>query len=258
MEYNLHTRNQIPKDYECCYNCEFMSWMVAIGQGARCGNEKNRYRVFRPEGKKLKLPVIPGVAKKCEHFSNIRRRMTLRVDMGDNRTMPLRHDVDVDKILEEIKVVGEDWKTDGICQIMIQGAEGKEDDVYFGSREFKEIEEAGYNEWDFNIALFPEMIYTNNLLKELKMYRSRLMLLKPKSCLSWHHDPSMRIHIPLCGDSDSFHLMENIEGKKEVYHIYPGEVHLMNTEVYHSGINLSRKVDRIHIVGCVNVDDENN
>ena len=32
----------------------------------------------------------------------------------------------------------------------------------------------------------------------------------------------------------------------------------MNTEVYHSGINLSRKVDRIHIVGCVNVDDENN
>jgi hypothetical protein len=231
--------------------------MVAIGQGVRCGNEKNRYRVFVGD-KKLKLPVIPGVAKKCEHFSNIRRKMTLRTDIGNNRTMPLRHDIDVDKILEEIKVVGEDWKTEGICQIMIQGAEGKEDDVYFGSREFKEIAEAGYNEQDFIIPLFPEMIYTNNLLKELKMYRSRLMLLKPKSCLSWHHDPSMRIHIPLCGDSDSFHLIENIEGNKEVYHIYPGEVHLMNTEVYHSGINLSRKVSRIHIVGCINVDDENN
>ena len=68
MEYNLHNRNQIPDDYECCYNCEFMSWMVAIGQGARCGNEKNRYRVFRPEGKKLKIPVIPGVAKNVNTF----------------------------------------------------------------------------------------------------------------------------------------------------------------------------------------------
>ena len=51
-EYNLHTRNQIPKDYECCYNCKFMSWMVGIGQGVRCGNEKNRYRHFRIEGER--------------------------------------------------------------------------------------------------------------------------------------------------------------------------------------------------------------
>ena len=67
-EYNLHTRNQIPKDYECCYNCKFMSWMVGIGQGVRCGNEKNRYRHFRTEGEREKIPVIPGVAEKCEHF----------------------------------------------------------------------------------------------------------------------------------------------------------------------------------------------
>ena len=183
--------------------------------------------------------------------------MTLRAVMGDNRIMPLKSNIDVDKILEEIKIAGEEWKEDGICQIMIQGVEGKETDYYFGSREFKELEESGYNETDFNIELFPEMIYTNGLLKELKLYRSRLILLKPKACLSWHLDPSMRIHIPLTGDSDSFHLIENTEGEKEVYTITPGEVHLMNTEVHHSGINLSRKVDRIHIVGCVNVDDEN-
>ncbi len=30
----------------------------------------------------------------------------------------------------------------------------------------------------------------------------------------------------------------------------------MNTEVFHSGINLSRKVSRIHIVGCVDVDED--
>ena len=86
-KYNLHTRHQIPKDYECCWNCRYMSWMVAIGQGVRCGNKKNRYRVFREVKDKgnslifhhspyydtrsesrLKLPVIPGVAEKCELF----------------------------------------------------------------------------------------------------------------------------------------------------------------------------------------------
>ena len=47
--------------------------MVGIGQGVRCGNEKNQYRIFRPEGNKLKIPVIPGVAEKCELFENKRK-----------------------------------------------------------------------------------------------------------------------------------------------------------------------------------------
>ena len=55
-----------------------MSWMVGIGQGVRCGNEKNRYRVFRPEGKKLKIPVIPGVAEKCELFE--KKNLTFDTD----------------------------------------------------------------------------------------------------------------------------------------------------------------------------------
>ena len=46
-----------------------MQWMVAIGQGARCSNKKNEYRVFREEDERsIKMPVIPGVAEKCEHF----------------------------------------------------------------------------------------------------------------------------------------------------------------------------------------------
>ena len=48
-----------------------MQWMVALGQGARCSNKKNEYRVFREEQEKpIKMPVIPGVAEKCEHFEN--------------------------------------------------------------------------------------------------------------------------------------------------------------------------------------------
>ena len=50
-----------------------MQWMVAIGQGARCSNKKNEYRVFREEQEKpMKLPVIPGVAEKCELFEGKR------------------------------------------------------------------------------------------------------------------------------------------------------------------------------------------
>jgi len=36
--------------------------------------------------------------------------MTLRAVMGDNRIMPLKSNIDVDKILEEIKIAGEEWK----------------------------------------------------------------------------------------------------------------------------------------------------
>ena len=70
--YNLENRNKIPKDYECCYNCRYMTWMVGIGQGVRCVNEKNQYRVFVGE-EKLKLPLIPGVAEKCELFESLKR-----------------------------------------------------------------------------------------------------------------------------------------------------------------------------------------
>ena len=88
-KYNLHTRHHIPKDYKSCWNCRYMQWMVALGQGARCSNKKNEYRVFREvkdngkylifhhspyydtrSGSRLKLPLIPGVAEKCEHFEN--------------------------------------------------------------------------------------------------------------------------------------------------------------------------------------------
>ena len=78
MKYNLHNRHHIPKDYKGCWNCRYMQWMVALGQGARCSNKKNEYRVFRKkdytidfeDSPDLKMPVIPGVAEKCEHFVN--------------------------------------------------------------------------------------------------------------------------------------------------------------------------------------------
>lgn len=70
LEYNLSNIKQAPKDLECCWNCAYMQWSVAIGLGVRCNNLKNEYRVFAEHRKKVKWPLIPGVAKKCEHFEN--------------------------------------------------------------------------------------------------------------------------------------------------------------------------------------------
>ena len=69
-KYNLHTRRDIPKDYECCWNCQYMLWSVGIGMGVRCWNKKNEYVDLTGDGRKLQLPVIPGVAKKCEYFES--------------------------------------------------------------------------------------------------------------------------------------------------------------------------------------------
>ena len=73
------------KNKECCWNCHYMQWMVSIGQGVRCGNKKNEYRIFRekygmpdklhnpknpPDVNALQRPVIPGIWRKCEYFEN--------------------------------------------------------------------------------------------------------------------------------------------------------------------------------------------
>ena len=54
-----------------------MAWMVGIGQGIRCGNENNQYRVFVDE-EPLKLPSIPGVAEKCELFEFLHNKKIIK------------------------------------------------------------------------------------------------------------------------------------------------------------------------------------
>ena len=69
---NIAKKFNISSTLECCYNCKFMGWHVGVGQGVRCHNEENVGRVWnKPDGVNqfgLKLPLIPGLAKKCELF----------------------------------------------------------------------------------------------------------------------------------------------------------------------------------------------
>jgi hypothetical protein len=119
-------------------------------------------------------------------------------------------------------------------------------DPYFGSRELKNME--GYTEWDFCVNLFPKLDYTNEIIEELGMYRTRVMKMAPKSCLSYHKDPTKRVHIPLITNTNTFLLVDKL-----AYHLTDdGSAYLVDTTKMHTAINASF-VNRTHLVGVVDL-----
>ena len=128
-------------------------------------------------------------------------------------------------------------------QICLQGFDEMMDPLY-GSRRISEINPK-YSEYDFETPLFPEMEYTNQVLNDLMLYRSRLMRFSPKTCLSYHRDPSKRIHIPLYTNKHCFLLID-----EKAHHLEEGQVYLCDTTKMHTAINASFDM-RIHIVGIV-------
>lgn len=127
-------------------------------------------------------------------------------------------------------------------QIALQGVQGQTDPFY-GIGKLAGLQ---HKEPDFIHPIFPELKYTNKVLFDLGMCRSRLMKLKPSACYSYHKDASERIHIPLITNENCFMIIED-----ELFR-YPadGSHYLINTTKMHTAINASKE-DRIHIVGCV-------
>ena len=144
--------------------------------------------------------------------------------------------VNIKKILSELKKLPAYDR-----QIMLQTVKGETDPFYGTGR----LSESNHSEEKFIYPLF-NMPYTNNLLKELKMTRSRVMKLVPFSCYSYHQDLTKRIHIPLVTNENCFMVID------DEIHRYPndGNYYLVDTTKKHTFINASNR-DRIHIVGCV-------
>lgn len=94
-----------------------------------------------------------------------------------------------------------------------------------------------------------ETIY-NSLQEKYKIGRVRLMLMKPKTCLSWHVDSSKRLHYPVKTQKGCF---MNISGETKEMPQY--KWCLADTTVEHTAVNASKE-DRIHLV--VTVLSENN
>jgi hypothetical protein len=165
----------------------------------------------------------------------------------------IKTDIDIERIYTELEtfVLNEDKFQDQIndsylsVQICLQGIDA-EMDPYFGSRTLKHITDEGFDEEDFNVFLFPELDYTNSIIEDLNMFRTRVMILKPKTCLSLHADPRKRIHIPIDTNENCFLMID------QYAHHLPadGSAYLVDTTKLHTPINASLGTNRMHIVGA--------
>lgn len=158
----------------------------------------------------------------------------------------IRKDINLSRIIDEVEEYIFPYENFGYKnQICLQGLNEKSD-PYYGSRGLKEID-SEYAEKDFNVFVFPEMIYTNKIVEDLGLCRTRIMRMKPKTCLSYHYDPSPRIHIPIITNPSCFLLI----GKKAHYLKANGSAYLVDTTKWHTAINASFD-SRTHLVGNIN------
>jgi hypothetical protein len=81
--------------------------------------------------------------------------------------------IDIDRILLEIQSLPK-YNEQLSLQITDQGTSGE-----------GQLAKLDYKEEDFNVFAY-DLPYTNSILSELKMYRSRLMNMPPKYCYSYY------------------------------------------------------------------------
>ena len=142
----------------------------------------------------------------------------------------------IEKILDELKYLPEYNE-----QIMLQGVSSESDPSYGTGR----LNDINNTEQEFKEFLFPELEYTNSILKELNMTRTRVMDMAPKTCYSYHQDPSKRVHIPLITNEKCFFVIAD-----EVVRLpADGNYYVIDTTKMHTFVNASFE-HRIHIIGC--------
>ena len=105
------------------------------------------------------------------------------------------------------------------------------------------IEESKYTELcpEFK-GPYVEEVY-NMINKRFKLGRCRFLMKPPRSCLSWHRDPEMRLHIPIITnkgckmviEDTAFHMPSN------------GNGYITDNTRYHNFFNGS-EIDRVHLV----------
>ena len=84
------------------------------------------------------------------------------------------------------------------------------------------------------------------IIENYKLYRTRFMIMKPKSCYTLHNDFDFRIHIPLITNSSAMFVFL----KEGLFHLEVGKVYKVDTRKIHSFANFGL-TDRLHLVGCV-------
>jgi hypothetical protein len=148
---------------------------------------------------------------------------------------------DLDKIKQELESLPE--YRDQIC---LQGTHDNLD-PFLGIGKLKNIQPK-YEETDFVFPIF-DLPYVNSIMKDLKLFRTRVMLLLPSRCYTYHYDYSPRIHIPIKTNKRCF----IVEDGRLKHLPADGNYYLVDTTKWHTALNGSAE-DRIHIVGGITND----
>ncbi len=138
--------------------------------------------------------------------------------------------LDLDKIKKELEVLPK-YKE----QIALQGTKDNLDPFYPCGAEI--FNNTGRREHEFDTPIF-DMPYINSIIKDLKMFRTRVMILKPRTCYTYHKDTTKRIHIPLVTNDKCFFIINSQD-------------YVVDTTQMHTALNASKE-DRIHIIGVIN------
>lgn len=110
----------------------------------------------------------------------------------------------------------------------------------------------GAAEADYSVITEPFIgTAIERLLKKLPFQfgRTRLMRMRPKSCLSIHADPTRRYHLALITNPGCFLVGVSDQGGS--FHHIPADGHLYETDTHrtHTALNTGNQ-DRYHLVIC--------
>jgi len=151
--------------------------------------------------------------------------------------------VDLDIIRSELSRLPE-YDTQIMLQTNLNGAK----DHTFGIDAVKTLN--GLTEDSFKYPIF-DFPYINGIIEQYGLFRSRVMCMHEKTCYSYHHDFTPRLHIPVQTNENCFFIIDDL-----LYRLpADGTVYLVNTTLAHTFVNASWH-DRIHIVGCQTDTDE--
>jgi hypothetical protein len=154
------------------------------------------------------------------------------------------------------KVAWKQYTVKGLCMTQIPGdpssADGdklrglfwtKPDSTGKEVQRENDIDESHYTEFveDFKGTYFEEVY--NELSKHYKLGRVRLLLLEPRTSLSWHRDPEPRIHIPVFTNPGAHLVIAD-----RLKHLpADGSIWFTDTRNYHTVFNGGEE-NRIHLV----------
>ena len=148
------------------------------------------------------------------------------------------------EVLELVDRVGFQgpYKNQIICQSLTEGVE----DWETGIGRIEELEIQKEQEYKY---LQPSLKGTEieNVINEFSAFRSRILIMQPRSCYSIHIDPTPRIHIPIVSNNGCWMVWPK---HQRCQHLLPGLIYWTDTTNTHTFINGGDET-RIHLVICV-------